>query len=77
MLFQPINMDRESCYSSSCFSAIFSASAKKRISFLKVGGFFFGSESAGTFFEIFYGSIKEVLGGFVVIFLFHPFIDTP
>ena len=35
MLFQPINMDRESCYSSSCFSpsAIFSASVYTSVHF--------------------------------------------
>ena len=54
MLFQPINMDRESYYSSSCFSpsAIFSArKCKKTNQFFEGGRGFFGSERAGTFFE--------------------------
>ena len=50
---------------------------KNRISFLKVGGGFSEARGLGPFLNIFYGSIKEVLGGFFVIFLFHPFIDTP
>ena len=38
---------------------------------------FFGSESVGFFPNVLYRSIKEVLDGFLMMFLIHPFIDTP
>ena len=39
--------------------------------------FFFGSETVGFFPNVLYRSIKEVFDGFLMIFLIHPFIDTP
>ena len=71
MLFQPINMDRESCYSSSCFSpsAIFSArKGKKTKSVFEGWRFFMEARGLGPFLNKPYGSMKEVLGVFFVIF---------